>query len=96
MKKEKRLNKKQKAGIITLAFALIIAVTIIAMFGAKNLIGVKSPTEEPINENFSFLVEESSTLIDDFDIFGDQDDITKNILETYKKGKYDIKNPYIQ
>ena len=95
MKKEKRLNKKQKAGIITLAFALIIAVTIIAMFGAKNLIGVKSPTEEPINENFSFLVEESSTLIDDFDIFGDQDDITKNILETYKKGKYDIKNPYI-
>ena len=29
MKKEKRLNKKQKAGIITLAFALIIAVTII-------------------------------------------------------------------
>ena len=29
MKKEKRLNKKQKAGIITLAFALIIALVIV-------------------------------------------------------------------
>lgn len=95
MAKNKKLNKKQKVGVVALAFALIVAITIIIMMGAKNLLKIGSPTDEPINENFSFLVDEPSSLLDDFNIFGDQDDITKNILETYKKGKYDYKNPYI-
>lgn len=95
MTKNKKLNKKQKVGVITLAFALIVAVTVLVMMGAKNVLKGKDPSDEPINENFSFLVEEPSTILKDYDIFGDQDDITKNILETYKKGKYDYKNPYI-
>lgn len=93
--KNKKLNKKQKVGVITLAFVLIIAITIIVMMGAKNLLKGSKPTDEPINENFSFLVDESSSLLDDYDIFGDQDDITKSILDIYKKGKYDYKNPYV-
>lgn len=93
--KNKKLNKKQKVGVITLAFALIVAITILAMMGTKNLLKGKNPTDEPINENFSFLVDEPSSLLNDFDIFGDQNDITKTILDTYKKGKYDYKNPYV-
>lgn len=93
--KNKKLNKKQKVGVIALAFALIVAITILAMMGTKNLLKRKNPTDEPINENFSFLVDEPSSLLNDYDIFGDQNDITKTILDTYKKGKYDYKNPYV-
>ncbi len=93
--KNKKLNKKQKVGVIALAFALIVAITILAMMGTKNLLKGKNPTDEPINENFSFLVDEPSSLLNDYDIFGDQNDITKTILDTYKKGKHDYKNPYV-
>ena len=80
--KNKKLNKKQKVGVITLAFALIVAITILAMMGTKNLLRGKNPTDEPINENFSFLVDEPSSLLNDFDIFGDQNDITKTICRS--------------
>lgn len=95
MNESKKLNKKQKVGIIILAFALVFAITVIIMMGLKNVLNINNPTEEPINENFSFLVENESTLIDNTDLFKTQNDITKNILDTYKKGKYTIKNPYV-
>ncbi len=56
MKGTKILNKKQKVGIIFLAFALVLAITVIVMMGLKNVLNINNPSEEPINENFSFLV----------------------------------------
>lgn len=95
MKGTKILNKKQKVGIIFLAFALVLAITVIVMMGLKNVLNINNPSEEPINENFSFLVEKESTLLENMDLFKTQNDITDEILNTYKKGKYTIKNPYV-
>ncbi|MCH5167894.1 MAG: aryl-sulfate sulfotransferase [Erysipelotrichales bacterium] len=95
MKNKGNINKKQKVGVILLAFVLIIAITVIVIYGVKKIKGNDDYSNEPINENFSFLVDEPSSIIKDYNIFKDQDATTKEILTTYKKGKYTVDNPYI-
>ena len=89
--KKSSLKKKQKVIAIIIACVVIVAIVIALVLLFKK----EDVYNEPINENFSFLVDEESTLLANYDIFGDQNDISKKILDEYKKGKYTIDNPYI-
>lgn len=89
--KKSGLKKKHKVIAIIIAIAVIVAIVVVLVLFLKK----EDVYKEPINENFSFLVEEESTLLANYDIFGSQNDITKKILNEYKKGNYTIDNPYI-
>lgn len=92
--KKKKVTKKQKMLAIIIVFAIVIAITIIVVLLFKNNNGNGENTE-PINENFAFLVKEESSEIPNVDVFETQDELTKEILDTYKKGKYTVDKPYV-
>ena len=94
MDKPKNITKKQRVGLLILTFAIIIFITVVLVLNLKRILN-RDYDSEPINENFSFLVDEPSKIISDYNIFKDQNDITSDILNTYKKGNYTVDSPYI-
>ena len=95
MAKDKKITKKNKLIAIIVAFAAIVA--IVAIISAV-LLGNDSPKTddgEPLNEKFTFLLEDESTLIFNDDIFAGQYEIKNNYEEKFKKGNFTINNPYV-
>ncbi len=90
-----KMKKKQRVIAIIVVLILLVAVTAVVIYMLKNKNSNGGFFGEPINENFSFLVSEPSEELVDYNMIGAQGEITKNILDTYKKGKYTVDNPYI-
>lgn len=91
---KKILKKKNKLITITIiAFAIIVIVALIVFcfIKPKDIFNGK----EPINEKFSFLVQEESTMIKNDDIFSGQINIKNEYIKKYRKGNYTINNPYV-
>ena len=85
---------KRKKYIITAALSAVIVICIII---AGVMFYNPKPTVdgEEINENFTFLLEEESIEIDNFDSYNAQSVFMKEILDLYKKKKYTITDPLI-
>ena len=90
MKKEKnRVNKKQKLYIIIASsLAIIVIVTSgILWLVQSGKINANKDYKEPLNKNFSFLVENESTELKNDNIFTGQYEIYQKLLKEFKNKK---------
>ena len=98
MKKEKnRVNKKQKLYIIIASsLAIIVIVTCSILWLIQNgKINANKDYKEPLNKNFSFLVENESTELKNTNIFTGQYEIYQNLLKEFKNKKSTLNDPYV-
>lgn len=98
MKKEKnRVNKKQKLYIIIASsLAIIVIVTSgILWLVQSGKINANKDYKEPLNKNFSFLVENESTELKNDNIFTGQYEIYQKILKEFKDKKSTLSDPYV-
>ncbi len=98
MKKEKnRVNKKQKLYIIIASsLAIIVIVTCSILWLIQNgKINANKDYKEPLNKNFSFLVENESTELKNTNIFTGQYEIYQNLLKEFKSKKSTLNDPYV-
>lgn len=94
--KNKKMKKERLFAIIATCVAIIALIVMIILFlNTDKEKEAKKNNEEPINENFSFLVESESVNLKNDDIFSSQIDTSKKINDEYKKGNYTIDNPYV-
>lgn len=93
MKNTKGVSKKKQLIITVMVTIVIIAVIITALFVLKKENIIKPI--EPINEKFSFLVEQESFLIKNDDMIEGQSAIEKKYLQEFRSKKYTIDNPYV-
>ena len=91
---KRALNKKQRMYVIITIIVVIIAALIVAVFllSESENPGIEN---EPVNENFTFLLEGESTLIKNDDIFAGQMDLMNDIMNEYNDGNYDLDDPYV-
>ena len=91
----KKKNRKNIVIVTLIAIALIVSITLVVYILVKNPNRVLE-NGEPINENFSFLIESGdATEVVVGDLFKQQREISEDILKKYKKGKYTITNPLV-
>ena len=98
MKKEKnRVNKKQKLYIIIASsLAIIVIVTSgILWLVQSGKINANKDYKEPLNKNFSFLVENESTELKNDNIFTGQYEIYQKLLKEFKNKKSTLSDPYV-
>ena len=98
MKKEKnRVNKKQKLYIIIASsLAIIVIVTSgILWLVQSGKINANKDYKEPLNKNFSFLVENESTELKNDNIFTGQYEIYQKLLIEFKNKKSTLSDPYV-
>lgn len=98
MKKNKKMTKKTKMYTIIATTVAVMAFVVMGVLffttqGKDDL--VIEGTKEKVNENFTFLLEEESTAINNDDIFSGQAKIRDEYLAQYKKGNYTVENPYV-
>lgn len=89
--KKSSINPKQK--VIATIMAIVIVVVIAAIIVLTIIRTLNYDKNEPINENFAFLIEEESEKLENFDIYNSQNKIIKELLDDYSKNKYTIDNP---
>lgn len=95
MAKNKKIKKKNKLVAITVALVAVVAlVAILAFIFIKND-SPKTGDGEPLNEKFSFLLEEESTIILNDDIFKGQQLIKEDYESKFEKGNFTIEKPYV-
>ena len=91
----KKSNKKNIVLVTIIAIALIVTLALVIF------ILVRKPSKvlengEPINENFTFLIESGDAVeVKTSDLIRQQKEMSEEILNTYKKGKYSITNPLV-
>lgn len=91
----KKSNKKNVVLVTIIAIALIVTLALVIF------ILVRKPSKvlengEPINENFTFLIESGDAVeVKTSDLIRQQKEMSEEILNTYKKGKYSITNPLV-
>lgn len=91
----KKSNKKNVVLVTIIAIALIVTLALVIF------ILVRKPSKvlengEPINENFTFLIESGDAVeVKTSDLIRQQKELSEEILNTYKKGKYSITNPLV-
>lgn len=97
MKKEgnaKVVTNKKKLYTIIAAIAAIIVLTIIILVvvffdPAPKIDGVK------VNKDFTFLLEEESTEVENFSVYSAQNTLMTEYLRLFREGNYDVKTPMI-
>lgn len=91
----RKSNKKNVVLVTIIAIALIVTLALVIF------ILVRKPSKvlengEPINENFTFLIESGDAVeVKTSDLIRQQKEMSEEILNTYKKGKYSITNPLV-
>lgn len=98
MKKEnKKLKKKQRLYLIIASLLAIIAIVVCVILLLKQNGTLKGTNyEEPVNEKFSFLVDQETTQLKNDNILTGQYKLYQDMLAEYKKGNYTIDNPYVK
>lgn len=89
-------NNKIKS-IVTLIVLLLIVISILLslFFFLKTKKNNDIYSDKVVNPEFSFLVKESSTEVVNNDMITAQKKIKEELLNNFKKGKYDLSNPYV-
>ena len=88
-------NKKNIVLVTIIVIALIVTLSLVVYILVKNPNRVLE-NGEPINENFSFLIESGdATEVTTSYLIKEQKKMTEEILNMYKKGKYTITNPLV-
>lgn len=96
MTKGQAMKKKSRImAIIACICAIIVIVTILTFLLIDDDVKKPSAGNEPVNEKFTFLFDEESTLIKNDDIFYGQSNIRKEYLDKLEKGNYTLDNPYV-
>lgn len=93
----KKFNKKERLYLIIASLLAIIAiiVCVVLLLKQNGKIG-KGDYGEPVNEKFSFLVDQESSLLKNDNIFSGQYKLYQDLLSDYKKEKHTIDNPYVK
>lgn len=98
-KNEKRgfkLTKERIFAIVATVVAIIALVVMIVLFvNTDKDEDAKKNNEEPINEKFTFLVEEESTSLLNDDLIASQANEHKKIMAEFQSGNYTIDKPYV-
>lgn len=93
MTKDKKQNKKKVYTIIAASaaiIALVFVILIVVFFNpVPKIDGVK------IDKDFTFLLDEESTELENFSVYNAQNSFFKSYLEHFEKGNYTIDNPMI-
>ncbi len=86
------LNKKQKLYAMIAALAAIVAIVVMITLFIKTK---EDDTDIEVNENFEFLVEKESSLLENYSINATQQGLQDDFMAKYEKGNYDISNPLV-
>lgn len=87
------INKKQRLISIMIVISIILVITIILVLSIMKKYNYT--INEPVNENFKFLVEEESSELTNLDFYESQNNIIKEILDDYRENNYKIDNPKV-
>lgn len=87
-------SQKERILVTMIVFAIIVTLALIIYIFIRPKVGT-FVNGEPINENFTFLLEGDAEEVNSFDTFSDQNKITEELLNNYSKGKYSLTKPYV-
>lgn len=87
------INKKQRLISIMIVIAIIIVVAIIIVLTIMKKYNYK--INEPVNENFKFLVDEEASELTNIDFYTTQNNVIKEIQDDYRLKNYKIDNPKV-